>query len=204
MPVPYFYQTPTHAVAIHASDGESKLAKNTIESLDAITGQVESVGFVMDDDKNAIPANRLRELNTQLGQQTKPAQFAIPQTPGLIQAGPPRTGVYVLPDNTSQGTLEDILLECAGINYQDAAQNAAQYLANLDRTKLSGSEQRNLRQGANEKKAHVGTIVSVLRPGKTTQVSIHDNRWFEGQALALTRVAAFRGFLRDLLNENAI
>jgi hypothetical protein len=65
MPVPYFFQTAGHAVAVHASEGESKLAKNTIESLDAVLRPVESVGFVMDDDKDPNPASRLAELNRQ-------------------------------------------------------------------------------------------------------------------------------------------
>ncbi len=204
MPVPHFYQTADHAVAVHASQGESNLAKNTIESLDAVLRPVDSVGFVMDDDKNPDPASRLSELREQLGKQTKPAQFTIPGSLGSIQAGPPRTGVYVLPDNLCQGTLEDILLECAGINYQHAAQDAGNFVKNLDRTKLSASEQKLLGKGSNEKKAHVGAIVSVLRPGRTTQVSIHDNRWLEGDTLKLSRVLAFRAFLRDLLNESSI
>jgi hypothetical protein len=204
MPVPSFYQTADHAVAVHSSEGESRLAKNTIESLDATKGQVEAVGFVMDDDKNPDPASRLSELREQLGKQSKPAPFMLPQSLGLIQPGPPRSGVYVLPDNLGQGTLEDILLECAGINYRHAACDAGNFIKNLDRTKLATSEQKLLASGSNEKKAHVGALVSVLRPGKTTQVSIHDNRWLEGDSLNLPLVLAVRSFLRDLLNEPSI
>ncbi len=204
MPVPHFYQTAAHAVAVHASQGESNLAKNTIESLDAVLRPVESVGFVMDDDRNPNPASRLAELTRQLGQQAKPAQFTLPAALAVIQSRTPRTGVYVLPDNASPGTLEDLLLDCAGINYLYPAIAASNFVRKVDRSTLSTEERKNLGQGSNEKKAHVGAIVSLLRPGKTTQVSIHDNRWLEGDALNSPRIIAFRVFLSALLNEPVI
>jgi hypothetical protein len=158
----------------------------------------------MDDDKDPNPASRLAELNRQLGQQAKPAQFTLPASLASIQSGTPRTGVYVLPDNASPGTLEDLLLDCAGINYLFPAIAASNYVQKVDRSRLSTEEQKNLKQGSNEKKAHVGAIVSLLRPGKTTQVSIHDNRWLKGDALESPRIIAFRVFLSDLLNEPVI
>ena len=201
MPVPHFYQTATHAVAVHASQGESNLAKNTIESLDLVRRPVESVGFVMDDDSNPNPASRLEELNKQLGRQAKPAQFTLPAVLAVVQPGPPRTGVYVLPDNESPGTLEDLLLDCAGINYLYPAVAASNFVRKVDRSTLCTEERKNLQKGSNEKKAHVGAIVSLLRPGKTTQVSIHNNRWLDGDAVNSPRIDAFRVFLSDLLNE---
>jgi hypothetical protein len=71
----------------------------------------------------------------------------------------------------------------------------------VDRSTLCTEERKNLQKGSNEKKAHVGAIVSLLRPGKTTQVSIHNNRWLDGDAVNSPRIDAFRVFLSDLLNE---
>jgi len=203
IPVPYFYETASHAVAIHSSEGESRLAKNTIESLDTIGAPVAAVGFVMDDDTAPSPSARLLELQRQVWQQPKPPQFMLPTSLGSggIVTGPPKTGVYILPDNQGVGSLEDVLLECAGINYLYPTISASRYLASLDHSNLSADEQKNLQRGSNPRKAHVASLVSVLRPGKSTQVSIHDNRWLDGNAMNSPGVAAFRSFLRDLLDE---
>jgi hypothetical protein len=206
IPVPYFYETASHAIAIHSSEGESKLAKNTIESLDTIGVQVSAVGFVMDDDDAPYPPARLIELKKQIREQSKPPQFTLPTSlgsPGIV-AGPPKTGVYILPDNQNAGSLEDILLECAGLNYLYPTISASRYLASLDRSNLSAAEQKTLTRGSNPKKAHLASLVSVLRPGKSMQVSIHDNRWLDGDAINAPSVAAFRSFLRDLLDEPTI
>jgi hypothetical protein len=49
---------------------------------------------------------------------------------------------------------------------------------------------------AGRKKAIVGAVANVLRPGKSVQVSLQDNRWLrDPRALALPQVARFQAFV---------
>jgi hypothetical protein len=45
----------------------------------------------------------------------------------------------------------------------------------------------------------VGSIASILRPGRAIQVSLQDDRWLRDTALALPRVKAVQDFLLKLL-----
>jgi hypothetical protein len=55
-----------------------------------------------------------------------------------------------------------------------------------------------LRKSAGRNKAIIGSIASILRPGRAVQVSIQDNRWLRDAALAIPRVQAVRDFLANL------
>jgi hypothetical protein len=52
---------------------------------------------------------------------------------------------------------------------------------------------------AGRNKTIVGSVASILRPGKAVQVSIQDNRWLRDATLMLPRVRAVQEFLIDLL-----
>jgi hypothetical protein len=52
---------------------------------------------------------------------------------------------------------------------------------------------------AGRNKAMVGSIASILRPGRAIQVSLQDDRWLRDTALALPRVKAVQDFLLKLL-----
>ena len=49
-------------------------------------------------------------------------------------------------------------------------------------------------------KAIVGSIVSILRPGKAIQVSIQDDRWLRDDALTLPKIKAIHDFLKALFD----
>ena len=57
-----------------------------------------------------------------------------------------------------------------------------------------------LRKPAGRHKAIVGSMASILRPGKAVQVSLQDNRWLRDAALAIPRVKAVQDFLVSLLD----
>ena len=97
-----------------------------------------------------------------------------------------------------------MLLDCAAVQYGDLMTKADSYLRGIDRARLSESDLVEVTAPAGSKKAQIGTVSAVLKPGKAIQNSIADNRWLEGQATEQPRVVAFRTFLRDLLNEPAI
>ncbi len=105
-----------------------------------------------------------------------------------------------MPDNQNAGTLESLLIECAQHVYPNLLQSAISHVNTVpgDGT-LVLEDREDFNKPAGRDKAIVGTIASVLRPGKAVQVSLQDNRWLHEGALKLARVRAVQTFLIDLL-----
>lgn len=85
---------------------------------------------------------------------------------------------YIFPDNKQQGTLEDLLLNCAEIEYTDLLSLSNDYIDEIESTykaKWSGSD---------DKKVLIGWITNVLKPGKSNQVSINDNNWISERTIS--------------------
>lgn len=78
---------------------------------------------------------------------------------------------YLFPDNKSTGTLENLLLDGARIQYAELYRSADDYVA---AAKQSHSESL---KGFNGLKATVGVIANVFRPGRANQVSIGQDEW---------------------------
>ncbi len=201
VPVPFFHQKEDHAVALRPAGGEGELAACAVLAVPQISRPVEAIGFVLDADYRVALDQRVAELVRQVARRSATPGFAVPETPGLLHAGPPRCGVFVMPDNVNPGTIEDLLLECAEVHYPGLLAQATSYVHSIDRTRLSESDLTEIEAPAGSKKARVAAIGAVLKPGKAIQNSIADNRWLEGAAAEQPRVAAFRAFLRDLLDE---
>jgi len=197
MPTPLFLQSGSHAVAIHSAEGDARLVETVEENgtrinINSLTG----VGILLDSDTDKTPADRYATIRD--GLRTK--NFAFPDDAGLVSAATPRLGAFVLPDNQRRGTLEDILLECAGQVYPGLLSTAAAHVdgAFQDQS-LSKDDRKELGKPAGRNKAIVGSVASILRPGRAVQVSIQDNRWLRDATLTLPRVSAVQAFLVNLL-----
>lgn len=108
----------------------------------------------------------------------------------------PRTGIYVLPDNASQGVLDTLLCSCGEIAYPVYMEKASSYL-----NEFSESDRKSLKwKNFDREKALVATVVSVLKPGKTNTTSIADNNWVSEQTKQqVPALENFIKFLRQLL-----
>jgi hypothetical protein len=160
-----------------------------------ITGPRPAVGVILDADSTQPVASRFAELSSRLGA----LGLAVPANPGVVSAEEPRCGIFVLPDNAASGTLEDLLLECGATSYPQLSTAATAYINSVDPTQLTPPDLREIQKPAGRSKATVSSMASVLRPGKSIQVSIQDNEWLRGEALALPRIIAVRHFLAALL-----
>ena len=80
--------------------------------------------------------------------------------------------IYVFPDNCNPGTLEDLLLEAAQTQFPELLDPATDYIEGVDRKTYT--ELKNLSE---RKKAIVGCICNVLRPGKANQIAVSDTKW---------------------------
>ncbi len=196
MPVPLFLRSSTHVIAVHAVGGESQIVETIEENVRVIpVGLLSGIGVLLDSDKVARPEDRYSSLRDRL----RTAGFPFPDAAGVVAPSSPRFGGFVLPDNQAQGTLESILLECAGLVYPNLLGLAMAHVdAAIGDSSLVARDRKDLGKPSGKDKAIVASIAAVLRPGKSVQVSIKDNRWLEGDALDLARVKAVQSFLADL------
>lgn len=197
MPVPLFLESPTHAIAVRSAGGDTRLIDAVEEgSFKADANRLTSIGILLDSDKMQPPADRYAAIRDGL----RAKGFSFPDDPGIVSAATPRLGAFVLPDNHSPGTLEDILLECGRQVYPGLFATATAYVeAAFQDSGLEDVDRKDLQKPAGRHKAIIGSMASVLRPGKAVQVSIQDNRWLRGTALMIPRVKAVQDFLADLL-----
>ncbi|MFO7904654.1 MAG: DUF3226 domain-containing protein [Planctomycetota bacterium] len=197
VPVPLFLQNDSHSIAIHGAIGDTRIVHTVEENcalidVDSITG----IGLILDSDTQRSPADRYDAIRGELDSRG----FMLPEDLGTVASGAPRFGAFVLPDNTSTGTLEDLLLECASLTYPNLLASAKTHIANaVDDPTLDPHDRADFNKPAGRNKAIVGSIASVLRPGKAIQVSIQDNRWVNGETLKRSRIRAIQEFLVSLL-----
>jgi hypothetical protein len=194
-PVPTFLAGANCSVAIHGVNGMTELVRRTEESLALLDAGRPAVAAILDADSEQSAAYRFEAL----AQQLRKLQLAMPDHPGVVSQETPRCGVFVLPDNTSTGTLETLLGECASENYAHLSAIATSYVGSVDPTTLTSNDLKDFQKPAGRQKAIISSIATILRPGKAVQVSIQDNEWLRGRALGLPRVHAVRRFLVDFL-----
>ena len=191
VPVPSFHQNADHSIAIHVAGGDANIPQAIEESLLRIgKDTLSAVGVILDSDAHG-PQKRFADLVPGLTQLIS----HWPATAGIVHPGPPRTGIFVLPDNQNPGTLEELLLESAAELWPQTLQLAEEYVATASKT-LSAPE---LKKPAGKYKATVASISNLLRPGKAVQVSIQDDDWLSDSTLRLPSLQVLQSFLHELL-----
>ena len=195
--VPLFLTSGSHGIAIHQSGGDSGLVKTVTDTRDDIDFEdLTGVGIILDSDSRELPAQRYAKLKVEAAAKG----LALPELLGDVSPGSPRLGTYVLPNNRDLGTLEDLLLECGEAAYPSLFPTAHAHVQQaLQDSSLSAKDLEDLNKPAGPHKAVIATVASVLRPGKSIQVSLQDNNWLRGATLALPRIKAVQDFLVALL-----
>ena len=183
----------TISVAIYAGEG-SNLVTNLDDILSAnpeYQTNLSAFGIVADCDKSN-PDQIVRRY-TNCFRNYFPD---LPNQAGVVNSNSPRTGIYVLPDNVSQGVLDTLLCSCGEIAYPAYMEKASSYL-----DEFSEEEKKSLKwKNFDREKALVATVVSVLKPGKTNTTSIADNNWVSAQTQQqVPALANFIEFLSQLL-----
>ena len=196
MPVPFFYESPGLSLAIVVAVGESRLVEMVGDTLAVLPAPpVDAIGVILDADDQRTAESRHNSICRELSKLSLMPGGA----PGTVGMTPPYCGVYVLPDNTSKGTLEDVLLECAELNYNSALRNARDFIGLVKREDYRSSDLKELNKPAGRNKAIIAAITAVLKPGKTAQTSISDNYWLDNEAYSLISVRNLELFLEQLI-----
>jgi hypothetical protein len=199
VPVPYFVQNEQLSIALHSAIGDTRIAQTIEESLNFIQpSQLFSVGIFADADYSKTPQERFNKLITKLSDIELP-NFLPPSQIGQVNNHSPRCGIFIAPNNRDQGTRENILLECAKINYSDLLNLSQTYIESIDRNQLTKDDLEDFKKPAGEKKAIISSISSILRPGKALQVSLQDNRWIDEQTLQLESIKLIKNFLEQII-----
>jgi hypothetical protein len=195
--MPSILFTDTTSVVIYAGEGS-----NLIVNLDDILSsnieyqtQLGAFAIVADCDtkvSSQIAAEYSNRFRTYFPN--------FPDQAGIVDKNSPLTGIYVLPDNVSQGVLDTLLCSCGEVAYPEYINRARSYLDSFSEEE----KKKPLKwKPFDENKALIATIVSVLKPGKTNTVSIADNNWISEQTQReVPSLGNFIEFLRQLLAVN--
>jgi hypothetical protein len=197
VPIPLFLQSETHAIAIRNAMGDSQLV-NVMVSSTTLTdlNKYVGVGIILDSDKQNSAHDRYAAIKQ--GLLKKSQQLELHDELGEVNRGTPNMGAFVLPDNATLGTLEDLLLECANVVYPNLLEIAKNYVDAAKNTNLTKEELEDIEKPAGKNKAIVGAMATIMKPGKSVQVSIQDNGWLKGEALTLPRIKSVQTFLQTL------
>jgi hypothetical protein len=200
--MPSILFTESLSVAIYEGEG-SNLVTNLDDILSANSEyqtNLAAFGIVADCDKST-PAQVVVKYSNCFRKYFP----NFPNQAGVVDTNIPRTGIYVLPDNASQGVLDTLLCSCGEIAYPAYMKRANSYLDSYldefsDQDEFSTKERKSLNwKNFDREKALVATVVSVLKPGKTNTTSIADNNWVSEQTQQVPALENFIEFLRQLL-----
>lgn len=194
VPCPFFYLRGTDSVAICCASSESAISSQVQDSLGVLKGSPHALGVFLDADHQKSPIERHNAIRDELG-----GTILLPEVPGVVR-GAPRAGLFVFPDNESQGTLEGVLEDCAKVAYPTAYKQAEIYLSNAVPSEFSQRELKEFRKPAGRKKALIAVVAAIMRPGKAVQTSLADNRWVSDETSGLPLVAPVAGFLKELFD----
>lgn len=115
VPVPKFLEGDGLSIALQGAVGDTRLVNTIQEDLALISQeQLFGIGIILDADDRE-PQQRFDKIKTEI--QKLPLGLNIASQPGVLTQSDLRFGMFILPDNKSTGTLENILIECGENNY---------------------------------------------------------------------------------------
>ena len=202
MPNPMFLSNGSDWIALQAAGDASQLCplvRRTLVSLKSNPSLLTAIGVVRDAD--SMPGNaQFNTLRNELSQSIQVDGFSInlPETPGAVNQDSPRVGIFILPDNSKQGTLEELLFDCGRSVYPHLIERAGSYVNTLDLAQLNSSDVRLINKPHGKDKAVIASAASILKPGMAIGNSIDQNRWINEVSIALPRIAKLTIFLQQL------
>lgn len=200
VPVPVFFRNQACCVAVDSAVGDRRIPTtihDTLLTLGIDAGGLVGLGAVLDADSSQSPIARFNQLRSGLSPQVP----GFPAYPGQVSSSRPRSGAFVMPDNASAGTLEDLLLEAARHTLPNLLADAERFIERVDPTgpELSAHDCSDFTKPAGRNKATVACLGNIFKPGKAIQTSIQDDFWVSAATLRIVRLAAFEEFIKSLL-----
>ena len=182
------------SVAVYAGEGSKLITNLSAKFSDIDPSMLSAFGIVADADKGS--PEKVAE-NYHAGFKEFFPDF--PNKPGVLTETSPRLGLYVLPDNSNQGVLDTLLINCGKSAYPEFMQRAESYIAQFSQEEIQKIGWKRF----DREKALVATVASVLKPGKTNTVTITDNSWVCAETVAaIPELSSVVSFLKELLAIN--
>ena len=203
VPNPMFLWSGANWIAIQAAGGATpelvKTARNGLMALQPFPGILSAIGIVRDADDG--PAEKsFGNLRMELASNIRVDgyEITIPSNPGAISQGNPRLGIFILPDNAAEGTLEDLLLECGESAYPNLISGSQTFVSGVDIDHLKGKDAILIKKPTGKKKAVFACAANILKPGMSIATSIDQNNWLNDDTRELPRVKSLNEFLTRL------
>lgn len=209
--VPAFFQDEqkNFSIAVHEAVGEARildLLDLTIANLDLLD-DVTGLAIIIDADKQKAQqkyenlVSRLKRLDN-----TQPIAWA--EASGLIKKSSINAGIYIFPDNNSEGTLEDVLLKCGESSYKEILDEAKNFMLNISEPNILNKYNDELdcfKNEAKRKKAVLSCVSNMFNPASAIQVSIRHNKWIcEKNKEEIVEISSLFDFINNLIGLNQI
>jgi len=201
------YRVANQPVFLSAKDGrtalirvagsDDRIATVLAADLKELKGSLpRAVGVVMDADDHPV-SDRLETEDGHLAEKGLPFRFGglcgtLSDVEGV------RRGMFVVPDNASQGGMETLMIEGAKANFSSLLAKAKEFVEAIETTDVPegrGRWEQFVRWSRSKSVVHA--VVSILKPGRPTAASLADDGWFSASTPD-GRVENLRSFLRAL------
>lgn len=198
-PTPHFVgKGGEYCVAICIAAGDSEIAKKLCGALKNIDipflGQLMSIGILLDADRRPV-SRRKSSIYNGIAALCRENEWESTERDILLYEQKIPYTMYAFPDDEGQGTLEDILLN-GHDQYRDLKNLSSAYLKDIP------EGYRKKWKNADEKKAQVGVISNVLKPGKANQMSILECEWFTAESIKNVEThKKFAEFIQNVVNQ---
>lgn len=184
------------SIAIYAGEG-SKLIENLQLKLSDIdySNSLKAFGIVADADSN-MPSFVVQRYRDGL-KDLFPGFPSETSCIGAIVDEKPRLGIFILPDNSSNGVLDTMLCKCGDVAYPSLMPRAKDYISKFsdDEVGLIGWKP------FDRQKAIVAAVASILKPGGTNTATLSNNDWVSQNTYnQIEEIKAFCTFLENLLD----
>jgi hypothetical protein len=201
----YFAVEGPHDVEVQSLGGLSQIPRTLVTGLNNLDTLPGGIGILADADFEQSARKQFDSLVEKMARELADSdlELDLPSQPGVLTADPPRLGIFVLPNNQTQGTLEDLLLACAEKAYPSLLASAKAWIEPLDTADHvvfpKREDRREFSKPAGKAKAIAGCVANVLKPCKSIQVSIQDNEWLRNtDALQLPQVQSLMRFVTKI------
>ncbi|MCH8149855.1 MAG: hypothetical protein IH987_18055 [Planctomycetes bacterium] len=146
---------------------ENLTSESTLEVLDRATP--DAIGCVVDADDKGVE-RRLQACQEWLG---KRYVHAKKLKAGRITPGQPRLGVWIAPNNRSNGNLGRLLLDAAKMHNKGLVRSGKRFVTSLEKLEPG-------KWSTSREKAVLGAINQTVRPGASLAACLHSSKcWFD-------------------------
>jgi hypothetical protein len=201
--VPDFLKTGDQMVAIQTAGGITKLPGIIKDDLELLgKAKPDAIGIIIDADSGTAEDAYAALIGT-----LQETGLQFPANAGEITAGPPRVGVFVLPDNNRSGTLEDTMLESASSAYPqllpiaEAVATTVRQSLDAKADWLPSPECDDFNKPAGMNKTRVSVLGAIMKPTYAIGNSYRQQGWITNETLEQPLLGQLSAFLTHLIGD---